>query len=62
MSEAPKNDLVELGLVLIAAITPFFFMASDLEDMSELLSGGLGIAFVAAVVTIYRTWKGHRES
>ena len=53
-----KNDLVELVIVFVFATLPFWVMAGNLKDLSEAKAEAFGLATVAAVVTIYRIWKG----
>ena len=67
MNDLPKKlaaepaDKLELLLVFIFALAPMWLMAGDLSDMDEVVKSGVGVACVAAVVTIYRIWKIRRK-
>jgi len=56
--ETPR--LVELAIVLTAALAPLFLLASEV-DGDEFTKAGSGIflaATTAAIFTAYRLWKG----
>lgn len=50
---------IELLIVMVATLVPFYLMASSLKDGSEFKSTGFGIAASAAIVGVYRMW--HRR-
>lgn len=61
MKISTKSDNWELLIVMVAIMTPFFLMAGDLKDLDEVMKSATGVAFVGAVIAIYRIWKGSRE-
>lgn len=48
---------IELLIVMLATLSPFYFTASTLTDGSELKSTGIGLAASTAVVGAYRMWQ-----
>lgn len=53
------EKLVELGLILTAAVAPLFLLASKVSG-DEFVKAGSGVFLAgttAAVIAIYRAWK-----
>ncbi len=51
-----RSGLLELVLVLIAALSPMYFLASSIGE-DELLKSGIGITCAAAVHKVYSVWS-----
>ena len=55
---ARQPRLLELIIGFVAAATPFWMMANDWSDMDEVVKSGVGVAFLSAIVVMYKVWKG----
>ena len=54
---------LQLLILVSAAVSPFWFMASSITDLSELKSTGIGAALLAALGGTIRLWQGmHGDS
>lgn len=55
-----RQHYVELGVVLLAVLTPLFLLANEV-DGDEFAKAGSGVflaAVVSGVAAVYRVWKG----
>lgn len=48
---------LQLLIVVVAAVSPFWFLAGDLADMSEAKATGLGVVIVSAVSGAMKVWQ-----
>ena len=55
--------LVELIVILIAALAPMFILANEVseDEFAKAATGVLLASTVAAVVTIYKLWKDKQK-
>lgn len=56
------DKYVELIIVLVAALSPMFLLASKLSDGDEFIKAGIGAGAATAVLSIYKIWKGSGTS
>ena len=48
---------LQLLILVSGAVAPFFFMASSLNDMSEIKSAGFGIGIATAIGGVMKHWQ-----
>ena len=53
-----KGNIVELGMVMLAALVPQFILAKEV-DGDEFAKATSGVVLAGVILTIYRVWKGH---
>lgn len=51
-----NSSIMELAIVMAAALAPMFLLAGNLSDGDEIVKAVMGAGGATMIVTVYRLW------